>query len=302
MDRDVVITGASGFLGKKLALVLSDAGYNVIPARRVDRAPGQIGEWNTETGEIFLKNSPYAIINLAGRSIVGSRWTKQEKVKLRESRVETTTALVTFLGQNSLIPKVWIGASGTGIYGDNGAEVIDENSETANTFLGDLAAQWEAAGKDVLLDAGTRCVSLRFPMILGKGGGAWQKMKLPFSLGLGGNLGTGSQWWSWVHVDDVVKIIEFVLAKNEIEGPLNVTAPNPVLNKQFTLEVKHAMKRPAFIHMPGFLVKLIFGEMGVEIFLSSQRCYPKALLDYGYSFKFPELKQAIESLVHKSDD
>ena len=298
MKRDVVITGASGFVGKEIARNLLRSNYNIIPACRVKGVPERIGQWNTATGEIMLEKPPYAVINLAGRSIVNKRWTKTEKKRLRESRVPTTIALVNYLYEHSLVPNVWIGASGVGLYGDNGDSLITEESGFSDSFLGELAQDWEKAGKELLKKSKTRCLTLRFPMILGKQGGAWSKLKIPFSLCLGGNIGHGRQWWSWIHIDDVTKIVHFALENDRIEGPVNATSPHSVLNKDFTYEVSRSMKRCAFFHVPQFLVKLIFGEMGSELFLASQRCQPNVLLKCGFEFKYPELKGAVDSIVN----
>lgn len=296
MTGAIVITGAGGFLGSRVSAFLEARGYHVIKANRVSNSPQQLGDWNTSTGAIKLEEKPAAVINLAGRSIVHKRWTDKEKKLLWKSRVDTTDTLAGYLKSEGWMPPVWIGASGLGIYGDHQDNPIPEDTPVNDSFLGKMAHHWERAALKHLDPAQTRFTAIRFSMILGKEGGAWPRIKFPFSLGLGGNIGNGSQFWSWVHIEDVVAMVHFILENDNVAGPVNVASPNPVRNAEFTRTVAGVLKRPAFIPLPAFAVKLIFGEMGEELFLSSQKTSVDKILAAGFTFNYPDLEPAVRSI------
>ena len=293
MKRLVLLTGASGFLGKLVKHALEKKGWKVLCARRVDSTPLEHGDWNTQTGEVSLPARPLnAVVNLAGRSITASRWTDKEKQRLLDSRVDTTNKLVSHLTTTGNLPDVWINASGIGIYGSHGEEWIDESTPAADTFMGQMATQWEKASQP-LEKLGSRTVYLRFSMILGPYGGAWPRMKIPFQLGIGGIIGSGRQYWSWVHYEDVLSLITSAIEDPRYQGSFNATSPNPVTNRDFTKVVGAVLGKPTFIPLPEFAVSLIFGEMGKELFLSSQRCHSAKLNELGFTFRFGDLEKAL---------
>jgi hypothetical protein len=296
MKKTVLVTGASGFLGKPLTRRLEKDGWHVIAARRCEGQPTEIGDWNTESGEIRLPDRPLdAVVNLAGRSITKFRWTSKEKERLYQSRVPTTAKLSEHLKSMDRIPKVWVGASGIGLYGDRGDQWIDEQSPMATSFMAGMARDWESAAEPVAT-AGSRLVILRFSMILGPYGGAWPVMKIPFQLGLGGVIGSGDQYWSWVHFDDVIRLIMQSLQDGRMEGPYNAASPNPLPNREFTAVIGRVLGRPTIIPLPSFAVNLLFGEMGRELFLSSQRCHSARLAESGFDFRFTDLEKALRSI------
>jgi uncharacterized protein (TIGR01777 family) len=276
----VGLTGASGFVGRSVAASLSRAGNEIrAVSTRGPIAPADFAGCNV-------------VVNLAGEP-VAQRWTAQARERIRSSRVDGTRRVVEALVQLESRPAVLINASAIGIYGPRGDEILTESSAPASDFLGQVASEWEreamAAEK-----FGMRVATLRFGIILGRGG-ALEKMLLPFKLGIGGKLGDGSQWMSWVHVDDVVGLIEFALA-NPVRGAVNVTSPNPVRNVEFTGELARALHRPAIFPVPKFALRALFGAMA-ETILASQRVIPETAMRAGFEFKFRELRGAMENIL-----
>jgi hypothetical protein len=238
-----------------------------------------------------------AVIHLAGESIIG-RWTEAKKRRIVESRALGTRNLATATAHASPKPKVFISASAIGYYGNRGDEVLLEESGPGNDFASEICKQWEAATKPAQ-EAGIRTVQLRIGVVLSATGGALPKMMTPFKLGLGGRMGTGKQWWSWIHVDDLVGAIRHVL-RSDVQGPVNAVAPQPVTNAEFTKALAVAVHRPAIFPMPAFVVKTIFGQMGQELWLGSQRVKPGKLAGSGFEFKHPELREALGNLLARS--
>jgi uncharacterized protein (TIGR01777 family) len=277
----VAITGASGFVGRHATALLRRAGHEILAvSTRGLNASADFAGCN-------------AVVNLAGEP-VAQRWTAQARERIRSSRVDGTRRVVEALAALNPRPTVLINASAIGIYGPRGDEILTESSAPASDFLGQVASEWEreatAAEK-----FGMRVATLRFGIVLGRDGGALEKMLLPFKLGIGGKLGDGSQWMSWIHIDDVVGLVEFAMA-NPVRGALNATSPNPVRNVEFTRELARALHRPAIFPVPKFALSALFGEMS-ETILASQRVIPATALRAGFAFKFPELRGALENIL-----
>ena len=236
-----------------------------------------------------------AVIHLAGESIVG-RWTEAKKRRIRESRVQGTRNLAEALAAAPQGPRLLISASAIGYYGDRGEETLHEGSPSGNGFLPEVCREWEAAAEPAAT-AGIRTVQVRFGLVLSPAGGALQKMLPPFRFGVGGNMGNGRQWWSWVDIDDLVGAIQHVIKNETVQGPINMAAPNPVRNAEFTKTLASVLSRPAVFPMPAFAARLVFGQMGDELLLASQRVEPAKLMDNGYLFQKPELRPALLSIL-----
>ena len=236
-----------------------------------------------------------AVVHLAGESIAG-RWTDHKKSKIESSRVQGTKLLSESLAKLKKKPEVLIAASAIGYYGDRGDEILTEESARGRGFLADVGAQWEKA-TEAANEAKIRVCNIRIGLVLGIDGGALQKMLLPFKLGIGGKIGDGKQYWSWIAIDDLVKIIYFLLCKEDINGPVNAVAPNPVTNSEFTYALGRVLNRPTLLPLPGFVARGLLGQMADETILSSTRVEPQKLLDAGYNFKYLELEQALASIL-----
>jgi len=294
----IALTGATGFLGTKLSRSLLEAGHSVraLVRRRDDRIPAavQIHEWDSALGEPPPESleDVDAVIHLAGEP-VARRWNPEVKRLIRGSRVDGTRHLVNALSTQARRPRVLICASAIGIYGSRGDEVLTEASEPGDDFLARVVVDWEKSAE--LAEAlGIRVVRLRLGVVLGEGG-ALAKMLPPFRFGVGGRIGSGRQWMSWIHIDDVIGLIQFAL-ENDVAGPVNATAPEPVTNAGFTRELAAVLHRPAFFPVPKFALKLIFGEMA-EVIIASQRVLPAVALKAGFRFEFTELKPALEQIL-----
>ena len=229
-----------------------------------------------------------AVVHLAGEP-VAQRWTAAARRRIRESREEGTRTLVATMRNHP--PNVLVSASAVGYYGSRGDEILTEQSPAAADFLGQVAAAWEREALEAE-KLGTRVVRLRIAVVLGAGGGALAKMLLPFRLGVGGRLGNGRQWMSWIHIDDLCDLILFVLRESTLRGVLNATSPHPATNAEFTQALAHAVHRPAFLPVPAFALKLAMGEMS-EVLLASQRAIPQAALRAGFEFRYPDLAGAL---------
>lgn len=238
-----------------------------------------------------------AVIHLAGESIVG-RWTAGKKQRIRDSRTQGTGHLAQALVEAPQRPRVFISASAIGYYGDRGDEILREDSPSGGGFAAEICRQWEAATQPAR-KAGMRTAQMRFGVVMSADGGALPKMLPPFRLGLGGRLGTGHQWWSWVAVQDAVGAIDHVLNHDALQGPVNTVAPNPVSNAEFTKTLASIISRPDLFPMPAVAVRLVFGQMGTELFLASQRVEPAKLIGSGYQFRYPDLRQTLEEILRR---
>ena len=236
-----------------------------------------------------------AVIHLSGESVAG-RWTAAKKARIRESRVVSTKNLSEALVRYEKPPKTFLCASAIGYYGNRGDEVLTEPSPSGTGFLSDVCREWEAA-THTAANAAIRTVNLRIGLVLSRNGGALQQMLLPFSLGLGGKIGSGRQWWSWIHIEDFVAAVHHILRDNSLGGPVNMTSPNPVTNAEFTRTLAKVLKRPAILPVPAFAARLAFGELADEALLASARVEPKTLITNGFEFKFPQLRSALGHLT-----
>jgi uncharacterized protein (TIGR01777 family) len=292
----VLVSGVSGPIGAALLPYLESQGARIVRlVRGPARGPDQIS-WDPLRPLAAAAVSGFeAVIHLAGETVAG-RWTEAKKKAIRESRVQGTRHLADALAKTQSRPRVFICASAIGFYGNRGDEVLTEASPAGKGFLPEVTREWEAASR-IAADAGIRTVNLRLGLVLSPKGGALKKMLTPFKLGLGGKIGSGQQWWSWIHVDDIVGALHHALQTDSLSGPVNLVAPNPVRNADFTQVLASVLRRPAFFHVPAFAARLTFGEMADELVLSSERVEPAKLRDSGYAFRFAELRLALEDLV-----
>lgn len=289
----VLVTGSSGLVGRPVCASLARKGYQVIRLVRAGSSAQDAISWDPEKPLAQESVSGFdAVVHLAGESIVG-RWTEKKKKAIRDSRVLGTKNLAEALAKAPLRPRVMVCASAIGYYGHRGDEILREDSTSGTGFLPEVCAEWEAAGKPAE-DAGIRTTKMRFGIVLSKEGGALAKMLTPFRLGLGGNMGNGRQWWSWVDLQDVVGAIEHALKTDSLRGPVNVVSPNPVTNAEFTKILASVLARPAIFPMPALMARLALGEMADELLLASQRVEPGKLLGTGYIFRWPELRQSLQ--------
>jgi hypothetical protein len=289
----IAITGASGLVGSALIPPLEDEGSEVTRLVRDSPKAGEI-EWHPNQDQLEPRKLDgfEAIINLAGESIAEGRWTDEKKRKIHDSRVHGTHLLSEAMARLAHKPRVFLCASATGIYGDRGEEILDEQSESGGGFLAGVCREWEKATEPAT-KAGVRVVNLRFGPIIARDGGMVEKMLTPFKMGLGGKVGSGKQYISWVAIEDVVAAMKLALKEESIRGPLNIVSPNPVTNERFTKTLGEVLSRPTVMAMPAFAARLAFGEMADEMLLVSQRVMPKKLKSIGYQFSFPELEGAL---------
>lgn len=298
----IIVTGAGGLVGAALVPSLLGRGHEV--TRLVRRTPQTDGAgvrevaWHPERGEMDAAalEGHDAAVHLAGENIAEGRWTKEKKRRIRESRVRGTRLLAETLARLKQKPRVLISASAIGYYGDRGAEVLTEQSTAGAGFLAEVCREWEAAAEPAR-DASIRTVLLRFGLILSAEGGALAKMLLPFKLGVGGKVGSGRQYYSWIALNDVINIIHFALADESLSGPVNVVAPEPVTNAEFTKALGGVLGRPTFFPAPAFGLRLALGEMADALLLASERVVPVRLESAGYGFKYPSLESALRHLL-----
>jgi len=296
----VTVTGATGLLGTALIHKLVASGHQIhaLARKRPAGFPAgvEFSEWSSIDREPPAESlaGADAVVHLAGEP-VAQRWTTESKRRIRDSRVEGTRHLVNALSTQPRRPQVLVSGSAIGIYGSRGDEILTEASEPGDDFLARVTQDWEQAS--VLAEAlGIRVVRLRTGVVLAKEGGALAKMLPPFRLGLGGRLGSGKQWVSWIHIEDVVNLILFAITNESLRGPLNLTAPQPVTNAELTKALASSLHRPAIFPVPGFGLKVLFGEMA-EMVLASERVVPKAAQSAGYRFHYSDLGAALGNLL-----
>ena len=293
----VLIAGASGLIGSALVPVLEADGAEITRLVRGVPKPGEI-EWHPNQDEmdpVRLEGFD-AVINLAGENVASGRWTDEQKKKIHDSRVNGTHLLSEAMAKLAKRPKVFLCASATGFYGDRDDEVLDEHSDSGGGFLAGVCREWEKATEPAA-QAGVRVVNLRFGVILSKNGGMLAKLLMPFKMGMGGKVGSGKQFISWVAIEDAVDAIKLALHDETFRGAVNVVSPNPVSNEVFTKTLGHVLSRPTALAMPAFAARLAFGEMADEMLLASQLVVPKRLSDAGFEFKYPELEAALRKYV-----
>ena len=296
----VLVTGGTGFVGRAVCQRLLDRGSRVLVlTRERRRATAHFGEAVTaleSLNEIADAATPEAIVNLAGRSLGSARWTKATKDDFVGSRVRTTRALLEYIGRTRNKPRVLVSGSAVGYYGARGDEELDERSNAGDEYQSDLCKAWETeAGKARAF--GVRVCLLRMGVVLGPGGGALSSLLPTFRLGLGGHLGHGDQWMSWIHLDDLTSIIERLLTDDALDGAFNCTAPYPVTNRLFAHELARSLGRPALLRVPGWAVRLKVGAMA-HLFLTGQRVLPRRISEAGYRFAYPDLHAALTNILH----
>ena len=296
----VLITGASGLIGTELQKSFEEQGYEMLLASRSEPKDDGHIRWNMDTGfadeDLARLEGLDAVVHLAGENVSGLRWTDEKKKAIRDSRVFGTRTMIEAFARLEKKPKVFISGSAIGFYGDRDDDEMTETSAAGDTFLAKVCKEWEAESRRAE-DMGIRTVLLRTGIALSKDGGALATMLTPFKLGVGGVVGSGKQWMSWVSLDDVIAVINFALENESLRGAVNVTSPNPVTNEEFTKTLGSVLYRPTFLPLPEFAVNFVFGEMGDALLLDSTRVIPKRLVDAGFEFKFTELKAAIEHAV-----
>jgi uncharacterized protein len=296
MNSRILVSGASGPIGAALLPSLKTSGWSVV---RLVRGPaagnGQIA-WNPATGLPPEAVSGFdAVIHLAGESIFG-RWTAAKKGKIRDSRIAGTFNLAQALARAEEKPKVFISGSAIGYYGNRGDELLSEESAPGSRFLAEACQEWEEATMPAV-QADIRTAHIRTGIVLSPKGGALGAMLLPFKLGLGGRTGDGQQWMSWIDVRDMVGAIHHILKNDLLQGPVNMVAPKPVRNTEFAATLASLLSRPAIFPMPASMVKVLFGEMGEELLLASQKVEPGKLISSGYPFRYRELRKSLEGLL-----
>ena len=301
----VIVTGSTGLVGRALVRSLLADGHGVTRLVRGDsqgfRAPGTAAvHWDPERGEIDASalEGHDAAVHLAGENVAAGRWDDEKKRRIRESRVKGTSLLAGALAGLSAKPRVLVSASATGFYGDRGAEILREESASGGDFLSEVCREWEKATLPAS-QAGMRVVHLRIGVVLSGEGGALQKMLTPFKLGVGGKVGSGSQYMNWITLEDLIAVIRRALEDESLRGPVNAVAPQQVTNAEFTKALGRVLGRPTIFTMPAFAARLAFGEMADALLMASTRVEPARLKEAGFEFKHPEIEGALRSALGK---
>lgn len=293
-----LITGATGLVGTQLQKSFTAIGYEMLLASRQEPKDDHHIQWSIEGGfsEPEKLEGVDIVVHLAGENVSGLRWTDEKKKAIRDSRVLGTRNVVDAISKLKQKPRVFIASSAIGFYGERGDEEVTESSAAGDSFLAGVCKEWEAESRRAE-DAGIRTVLLRTGIVLSKDGGALATMLTPFKLGVGGVVGSGKQWMSWISLDDEIAIINYAIENESIRGAVNAVSPSPVTNHDFTKTLGDVLYRPTFLPLPEFAISMIFGEMGDALLLASTKVIPKRLLDAGFEFKYTDLKSAIERAV-----
>ncbi|MBA2503176.1 MAG: TIGR01777 family protein [Pyrinomonadaceae bacterium] len=299
----IIVTGASGLIGSRLVPFLQSKGHSITrfvrDKARAERDDGaRVVEWNPQRGELDAAEleGHDAVVHLAGEPVAEGRWTDEKKRRIRDSRVQGTSLLAAKLTECANPPHTFISASAVGFYGDRGDETLREESAAGGDFLAGVCREWEAAA-DAAREKGIRVVCARMGVVLSPDGGALAKLVTPFKLGVGGKLGSGEQYMSWIAIDDAVEALHHALTNAQLAGAMNVVAPNPVTNSEFTESLGRILGRPTLFTVPKFAARLAFGEMADATVLTSQRALPTRLLATNFVFKYPELEGALRYLL-----
>jgi uncharacterized protein (TIGR01777 family) len=296
----IVIAGGTGFLGTPLTAALTAEGHDVVtlsrgaarggPGARVTWTPnGEAGAWAT------VVDGAGAVVNLAGESIAGRRWSEAQKQRILDSRLQATRSLVAAMQRAAAPPPLFVSGSAVGYYGPCGDEIVTEESPAGSDFLAHVCVQWEAEAARAV-SGRTRVVCIRTGLVLEKDGGALPQMALPFKLFAGGPVGSGRQYMPWIHRDDWIGLVRWTIATAAATGPVDATAPNPVTNAEFARALGRVLHRPAFMPAPGFALRLLLGEMADALLLSGQRAVPAKAMRLGYTFKYTDLDRALRAI------
>ena len=290
----VLVTGSSGLVGSALRPVLSDAGHQVYRLLRRPTEEEGTASWNPIDGSVETGafDSVDAVVHLAGENIAGGRWTAARKARIRDSRVRDTRLLCKRLAELQAPPRVLVAASAIGFYGDRGDESLDESASPGHGFLPEVCEAWETATAPAR-DRGVRVVHLRIGIVLSRSGGALATMLVPFKLGVGGVVGRGDQFMSWVALTDVVNIVGHVLTNESLRGPVNAVAPHAVTNREFTKALGKVLRRPTVFPVPAVAARLVFGEMAEALLLAGARVVPAMLDGSGFTFAYPDVEDAL---------
>ncbi|MFN2334035.1 MAG: TIGR01777 family oxidoreductase [Wenzhouxiangellaceae bacterium] len=294
----VLITGGSGFIGRRLCDRLADSGHELLvvsrnPASAAAKLPA--GTRVKPNVHDFVADQPDAVVNLAGEPIAEGRWSESKKSELVDSRVRITRAVAELCRTAETPPRVLVSASAMGYYGDQGDHDVTEETPPHQEFVHELCARWEDAAHEVE-DQGVRVAIARIGLVLDQGGGMLAKTLTPFKLGVGGRLGNGKQYMPWIHRDDMVRILIFLLERDDLSGPFNASAPNPVTNAEFTQTLASELNRPAILPAPAIALKLAFGEMS-RLLLTGAKMLPKRLANAGFEFRYSSLEAALKDIL-----
>lgn len=294
---NILMTGSNGLVGSYLWPRFIANGHQV--KRLVRREPASDNEyyWDPDTtlDATSLKGVD-CVVHLAGESLAEGRWTAEKKARIRDSRVKGTQLLCETIADLPNAPKIFVCASAIGYYGDRGEEILTEESSAGTGFLPDVCKEWEEA-TNIAKQKGLRVANLRFGLILSSHGGALKKMLPPFRMGLGGKVGSGDQYYSWIAIDDVAGVIDQILKQETLEGPINIVSPNPVRNSEFTKALGKVLRRPTIFPIPAFAARKAFGEMADALLLASVRVHPEKLLSNNYIFRYPEIEGAFDHVI-----
>lgn len=294
---NILISGGTGFIGSAITNIFLQQNNQVTILSRVRSKLLKPARFIQSINQINANEKIDIIINLAG-STISKKWSETYKRILISSRVEVTRSLITLIKSLKQKPDLLISASAIGYYGAQNSNYLDENSSYIDDFTHELCNLWELEAQKAE-ELGVRTCITRLGVVLGKNGGALEKMLPLFKLGLGGKIGSGKQILSWIHLDDVMDVFNFLILNTEQKGIYNLTSPSPTTNSQFTIELGRELKRPTFFTVPSFLIKMVFGEMGDKLLLSGSAVYPKKLLDNGYEFKFKTIESALKNIINK---
>lgn len=294
----VLVTGGTGFVGRRLCADLHEAGHELLVASRSpERARGVLPAGTDVRPQVldFLDRPPEGVVNLAGEPIAGKRWSEAQKQRLVESRLETTQAVVELCSRLEQPPQVLVSASAMGYYGDQGDRVVTEQTPPHDEFVHRLCERWERTAREAE-PYGVRVALVRIGIVLGHDGGTLERLLPPFRLGLGGPLGSGRQYMPWIHRQDLVRMIRFLLEHDELSGPFNASAPAPVTNAEFTRTLARHLRRPGLLPAPAFALRLAFGEMA-RVLLTGARMQPERIQQAGFEFEYPGLDQALGEIL-----
>lgn len=294
----ILVSGASGFIGKPLTFYLTSQGHAIVPLSRSPQKKADAITWDPGTGRAKPQDFEGfdAVIHLAGEPIQIGRWTQKVKNRILYSRTASTFFLSHILSTLLHPPQIFISASACGYYGDRGEEVLTEESQIGRGFLPHVCCEWEKAAME-MKERGIRLVHTRFGVVIGPNGGMLQKILFPYKLGLGGKLGSGEQWMSWIALEDLVRSMDHILSSDIIEGPVNLVSPNPVRQKDFSKTLAHLIHRPSFFSIPAWALRLVLGQMANEMLLASARVSPMKLLASNFSFHYPDLQGALHKAL-----